>query len=100
MVQGVDLSGKVVVVTGGNTGLGFETALTVVGAGAHVVLACRDAVKADAAVQRILSKHVGSMYSFQVTANRVNCRPTTGVYMWERIDSGLLVGSTSSGKVC
>lgn len=100
MVQGVDLSGKVVVVTGGNTGLGFETALAVVGAGAHVVLACRDAVRAEAAVQRILSKHVGSMCSFQVTANCVKCRPTTGVYMWERIDSGVLVGSTSSGRVC
>lgn len=59
VVQGLDLSGKVVVITGGNTGLGFETALTIVGAGAHVVLACRDAVKAEAAVQRILSKHVG-----------------------------------------
>ena len=66
VVQGLDLSGKVVVVTGGNTGLGFETALTLVGAGAHVILACRDAVKAEAAVQRILSKHVGLLYSLHV----------------------------------
>ena len=58
VVQGVDLCGKVVVITGGNGGLGFETALAIAGAGAHVVLACRDAVKAEAAVQRILSKHV------------------------------------------
>lgn len=88
VVQGLDLSGKVVVITGGNTGLGFEAALTIVGAGAHVVLACRDAVKAEAAVQRILSKHVGIlayMWSYSILWQQW----TTGVLMWERIDCGL-----------
>ena len=72
MVQGIDLSGKVVVITGGNTGLGFETALAIVGARAHVILACRDAVKAEAAVQRILSKHVRQFVLWlQVNKNQI-----------------------------
>ena len=48
-----DLSGKVVVVTGGNSGVGFEAARLFVARGAHVVLACRDVAKADAARARI-----------------------------------------------
>ena len=44
-----DLSGRTAVVTGANGGLGFQTALALAGAGAHVVLAARDPSKtADA----------------------------------------------------
>ena len=87
VVQGVDLSGKVVVITGGNGGLGFETALAIAGAGAHVILACRDAVKAEAAVQRILSKHVCTymhhlLHGIEVTTYYVRHGPTTSVCMY------------------
>lgn len=47
--------GKVAVVTGANSGIGFETALGLAGKGAEVVLACRDARKAAAAAARIRS---------------------------------------------
>ena len=40
-----DLSGRTAVVTGANGGLGFQTALALAGAGAHVVLAARDPAK-------------------------------------------------------
>ena len=43
-----DLSGKTIVVTGGNSGLGYEAALQFARKRAHVVLACRDSGKARA----------------------------------------------------
>ncbi|KXZ56109.1 hypothetical protein GPECTOR_2g991 [Gonium pectorale] len=48
-----DLSGKVAIVTGGNAGIGFATAQQLARRGAHVVIACRDAGRAEAAVQAI-----------------------------------------------
>jgi NAD(P)-dependent dehydrogenase (short-subunit alcohol dehydrogenase family) len=48
-----DLSGKVVVVTGANGGLGLETAKALAGAGAHVVMAARNQVKAKSAHDQI-----------------------------------------------
>lgn len=41
-----NLTGKTVLVTGANTGIGYETALAFYRAGAHVVLACRSLDKA------------------------------------------------------
>lgn len=48
-----DLSGRTAVVTGANSGLGFESSLALARAGAKVVLACRDEVKGADAVDRI-----------------------------------------------
>jgi NAD(P)-dependent dehydrogenase (short-subunit alcohol dehydrogenase family) len=48
-----DLTGWTAVVTGANGGLGLQTALALAGAGAHVVMAARDASKTAAAVERI-----------------------------------------------
>jgi NAD(P)-dependent dehydrogenase (short-subunit alcohol dehydrogenase family) len=48
-----DQSGRTVVVTGANSGLGFETSRVLAGAGAHVVLACRDTGKGRDAAARI-----------------------------------------------
>lgn len=42
VLEGVDLSGKVAVVTGANSGIGFETARALAGAGARVALGGRD----------------------------------------------------------
>ena len=47
------LGGRIAVVTGANSGLGFETALELAKAGAHVVLACRDQAKGGQAEERI-----------------------------------------------
>jgi len=46
-------SGRVAIVTGANSGLGSESALALAAKGAHVVLACRDAAKAQSALQAI-----------------------------------------------
>ena len=48
-----DQTGRTAVVTGGNTGLGFEAAKALARRGATVVLASRDTAKADRAAQRI-----------------------------------------------
>ncbi|WP_353810328.1 oxidoreductase [Agromyces sp. SYSU T00194] len=51
-----DQAGRVAVVTGANGGLGLETAKALAAAGAHVVMAVRDAGKADAAVAEITAE--------------------------------------------
>ena len=45
--------GRRFVVTGANSGIGLETARALAGAGAHVVMACRNLEKADAAAASI-----------------------------------------------
>jgi NAD(P)-dependent dehydrogenase (short-subunit alcohol dehydrogenase family) len=51
-----DQTGRVAVITGANTGLGYETALALAAHGAHVVLAVRDLDKGKDAISRIVSQ--------------------------------------------
>lgn len=46
VMQGVDLSGKVAIVTGGNTGIGLETTKSLAAAGATVIVPARNIEKA------------------------------------------------------
>jgi NAD(P)-dependent dehydrogenase (short-subunit alcohol dehydrogenase family) len=46
-------TGRTFVVTGANSGIGFETARELMGRGAHVVLAVRDTAKGDTAAARL-----------------------------------------------
>ena len=41
-----DLNGKVAVITGGNTGIGYETAKALAVMGAHTIIACRSEERA------------------------------------------------------
>ena len=41
-----DLAGRVAVVTGGNTGIGYETAKALAVMGAHTIIACRSQERA------------------------------------------------------
>ncbi|TWF44863.1 NAD(P)-dependent dehydrogenase (short-subunit alcohol dehydrogenase family) [Chitinophaga polysaccharea] len=46
VIKGVDLSGKIAIVTGGNTGIGLETTKALASAGAVVLVPARDVEKA------------------------------------------------------
>lgn len=46
VIQGIDLSGKIAIVTGGNTGIGLETVKTLANAGANAIVPARDIEKA------------------------------------------------------
>jgi NAD(P)-dependent dehydrogenase (short-subunit alcohol dehydrogenase family) len=49
----MELAGKTAIVTGANTGLGFETALDLYQRGAKVFVACRDEAKGLDAIERM-----------------------------------------------
>lgn len=63
-----DQHGRVAVVTGANSGIGFETARILASRGASVVLAVRDAEKGEQAAARI----AGSAPGAQVTVQRLD----------------------------
>jgi NAD(P)-dependent dehydrogenase (short-subunit alcohol dehydrogenase family) len=50
-----DLQGRTVLITGANSGLGFETARVLAAKNAQVIMACRDLVKASKARANILT---------------------------------------------
>ena len=58
-------TGRTFLVTGANAGLGFEVTRVLAARGAHVILACRDAGKAAAAMDRIRADVPTAELSFQ-----------------------------------
>ena len=50
------LAGKTAVVTGGNSGIGFEAARGLLALGARVILACRSRERAEAAAEQLLGE--------------------------------------------
>ena len=77
-----DQTGRVAVVTGSNTGLGYDTALVLAARGARVVLAVRDVEKGEAAAARLVGRvpradvavqplDVGSLQSIRTAAAEI-----------------------------
>jgi len=55
-----DLSGRIAVVTGANSGLGLETSAALAAHGAHVVMASRNPERLDAAIAEVGRRHAGA----------------------------------------
>ncbi|MEA2479574.1 MAG: hypothetical protein QOJ07_1496, partial [Thermoleophilaceae bacterium] len=53
VIDGIDLSDKLAIVTGGYSGLGTETVKALVGAGAHVVVPARRRATAEQALDGV-----------------------------------------------
>ncbi|MGZ4527595.1 MAG: SDR family NAD(P)-dependent oxidoreductase, partial [Mycobacterium sp.] len=60
-----DQRGRVAVVTGANTGIGFHTAAVLAYRGAHVVLGVRNLEKGNAALSRIVAASPGADVTLQ-----------------------------------
>ncbi|MFI6301137.1 SDR family NAD(P)-dependent oxidoreductase [Amycolatopsis thailandensis] len=61
VLDGIDLSGKLAVVTGGYSGLGLETTRALANAGAHVVVPARRPADAETALSGISGTEVGEL---------------------------------------
>jgi len=66
VLAGQDLSGKIALVTGGTSGIGWETARALAAAGAHVVVTARDATKAGEAIDRLREAVPAGQFDFVV----------------------------------
>lgn len=61
VINGIDLTGKTAIVTGGNAGLGLETAKVLAGAGATVIVPARDIEKARKNLESIPNIEIEAM---------------------------------------
>lgn len=58
------MTGRVIIITGANSGIGFEAAKKLCEAGNDVILACRDEVKGKAAVENILKENPNALATY------------------------------------
>jgi NAD(P)-dependent dehydrogenase (short-subunit alcohol dehydrogenase family) len=61
VIKGIDLAGKIAIVTGGNTGIGLETTKTLAAAGATVIVPARDIAKAKKNLAAVANVEIETM---------------------------------------
>jgi len=61
VIKGIDLTGKIAIVTGGNTGIGLETTKTLAAAGAVVIVVARDIEKANKNLEGVTNVEIEAM---------------------------------------
>jgi dehydrogenase/reductase SDR family protein 12 len=100
----VDLSGRRCLVTGANSGIGYETALALADLGAEVVLLCRSRERGESAAQQIREQtgnsrvllellDVSDLGSIRAAAARLSPKPVdvlvhnAGVLLAERVET-------------
>eukprot|EP00026_Physarum_polycephalum_P011688 Phypoly_transcript_11929.p1 GENE.Phypoly_transcript_11929~~Phypoly_transcript_11929.p1 ORF type:complete len:385 (+),score=63.88 Phypoly_transcript_11929:127-1155(+) len=87
-IQPQDLSGKVVIVTGANVGIGFETAKSIASMKPQkLILACRNAEKAQAAVDSIKSST--NFHDIEAWSLDLASFASTQAFAKKFLDSGL-----------
>jgi NAD(P)-dependent dehydrogenase (short-subunit alcohol dehydrogenase family) len=64
VVAGHDLHGKTIMITGGNSGIGYETARTLLAVGAEVILAGRSQTKGEQAIEALRTAYPQSTVHF------------------------------------
>jgi WW domain-containing oxidoreductase len=65
VLENINLDGKNVVVTGANTGIGYEAARALAAAGANVIFACRSVDKGELAVANAKKRHPNAKAEFR-----------------------------------
>jgi NAD(P)-dependent dehydrogenase (short-subunit alcohol dehydrogenase family) len=95
-VDGIgDLTGQVALVTGANSGIGFETARALADHGAHVVLGCRSAEKARRAADKLendLDRSSLELLTLDL-ADLVSVRRAAGQFLAEHARLDLLINN-------
>jgi NAD(P)-dependent dehydrogenase (short-subunit alcohol dehydrogenase family) len=61
VIKGIDLTGKIAIVTGGNSGIGLETTKILAAAGATVIVPARDTQKAKKYLQAVANMELETM---------------------------------------
>jgi NADP-dependent 3-hydroxy acid dehydrogenase YdfG len=61
VIKGIDLTGKIAIVTGGNTGIGLETTKVLAAAGATVIVPARDVEKGRKNLEGIPNVEIEAM---------------------------------------
>ncbi len=90
-----DLKGRLAIVTGSNSGTGYETALVLAGRGADVIIAARNAEKAEAARRRILSAHPRASVRFEPLdlASQASVTGFADRMVWEKHPIDILINN-------
>lgn len=66
VLEGIDLGGEVILITGGSTGLGFETARALGAAGASVMITARTEEKGEDAIARLRALVPTGDFSYEI----------------------------------
>ena len=75
------MTGRVIIITGANTGIGLEAARKLCEAGNDVILACRDEARGKAAVEKILQENPNALATFlQVILPQFVCQIVTKMH--------------------
>jgi len=85
-----DLTGKIAIVTGANSGIGYETARALARKDARVILACRNKEKGEATIRQIRQEHpVARVELMQLDLSSlasVRCFANAFIHRYDRLD--------------
>jgi NAD(P)-dependent dehydrogenase (short-subunit alcohol dehydrogenase family) len=81
-----DLAGKTYVITGGNSGIGFEAARMLGEKGAHIILACRSLDKAEQARAQLAGKVSGRVDLVQLDLSNTASIRAAAAELHEKLD--------------
>ena len=95
------LNGKTVVITGANSGLGFQTALSLAKKNATIIMACRNKEKAEKSMENILQLAPSAKLKFVALdlANLSSIRQFANVVLSDYAQLDLLINNAGIGGI-